>query len=223
MLNLDFDLPPHGTVFCFGAHCDDIEIGCSATLVELAKHAPGLNFVWTVFSGDATRESETRAAAAMLLGKRARIDVQVHRFRGSYLPESWSSIKDVFESLKQQLSPDLIFTHALHDRHQDHRIVSELTWNTFRDHSVLEYEIPKYEGDLTQPNFLVPIPASTLAEKLDMLSSCFASQRERAWFDSDVFRGLMRIRGIECNAASGFAEGFHARKLRFKPGTRIST
>lgn len=212
MLRFLPELPGAGTVLCLGAHCDDIEIGCGGTLVELHRQHPQLRFVWVVFSGDDVRERETRAAAAALMGT-AHLTVHVHRFRGSYFPSCTSEIKDVFEEISASMKPDLILTHYLWDRHQDHRVISELTWNTFRSHAVLEYEIPKYDGDLAQPGVFCPIAESTVARKVAALLDCFPSQRNRQWFDSDLFRGHLRLRGIECNSPTRFAEAFHARKL----------
>lgn len=215
MLSFRPQLPAEGTVLCLGAHCDDIEIGCSGTLLELQQRQPGLRFVWVVFSGDEIREPETRSAASRLLGAGARCEVTVHRFRNSYFPWSAPEIKDCFERLRAQCSPDLIFTHVLQDRHQDHRLVAELTWNCFRNHSILEYEIAKYEGDLGQPNVYVPLSLAVMERKLDVLLNCFPSQRSRSWFDADLFQGQMRLRGVECNAPSRYAEAFHGRKLTF--------
>ena len=211
MLGLKPDLAPGATVLCLGAHCDDIEIGCGGALAELQQRQPGLHFEWVVFSGDEVREAETRAAARRLLG--AGCKVEVRRFRTSYFPACSAELKDCFEALKERLEPDLIFTHFLSDRHQDHRTVAELTWNTFRNHAVLEYEIAKYEGDLAHPNIYVPLSGAVVRRKLDTLLDCFPSQRARSWFDADLFQGQMRLRGVECNAASRYAEAFHARKL----------
>jgi len=199
------------TVLCLGAHCDDIEIGCAATLLAIKERAPALACHWAVLSGAGQREAETRRAGARLLGDA--LQVSVADFRNSYFPACWSDIKDSFERLKAAVEPDLILTHRLEDRHQDHRIVAELTWNTFRDHQILEYEIPKYEGDLGTPNFYVPSSAEHTRRKLDTLMDCFPSQHSRPWFRPEVFRALMAVRGVECNAASGYAEAFHARKL----------
>lgn len=215
MLTFKPDLAATGTVLCLGAHCDDIEIGCGGALMELRRRHPALRIEWVVFSGDDVREAETRAAAARLLGNGESCRVQVHRFRGSYFPHCAAWIKDSFESLRRKLEPDLVFTHFLGDRHQDHRTIAELTWNTFRDHAILEYEIAKYEGDLAHPNFYVPLPEATAERKVATLMECFPSQRSHAWFDADVFHGQMRLRGVECNAASRYAEAFHARKLRY--------
>lgn len=205
-------LPASGTVLCLGAHCDDIEIGCGGTLIELSQRHPALSFLWIVFSGDALREAETRAAAAMLLPSSA-LSIEVHRFRSSYFPQVASEIKDAFEWLRPRVAPDLILTHYLGDRHQDHRVIAELTWNTFRSHAILEYEIPKYEGDLGHPQIYCPLSADSVGLKVSTLVRCFTSQRDRQWFDDELFRGHLRLRGAECNSPTRHAEAFHGRKL----------
>jgi len=212
MLGLTPDFQPGATVLCLGAHCDDIEIGCGGALFELRRRHPQLRFEWVVFSGEPERESETRAAAARLLGADV-AGLQFLGFRGSYFPYLGAQIKDAFEALRARIVPDLILTHFLADRHQDHRVIAELTWNTFRSHMILEYEIAKYEGDLAHPQVYFPLSAEAVDRKVDMLMECFPSQRRRQWFDADLFRGHMRLRGVECNAPSRFAEAFHARKL----------
>jgi LmbE family N-acetylglucosaminyl deacetylase len=211
-LRFEPQLPGGGTVLCLGAHCDDIEIGCGGALIELARRHPGLRFVWTVFSGEPAREKETRAAAAALLPS-ANVSVEVLGFRESYFPYVGADVKDAFESLRSRVTPDLILTHFLGDRHQDHRVVAELTWNTFRSHAILEYEIPKYEGDLAQPQVYWPLSAESVALKVQTLMSCFPSQSGRQWFDAELFRGHLRLRGIECNSPSRYAEAFHGRKI----------
>lgn len=213
MLSFRPDFAADATVLCLGAHCDDIEIGCGGTLMELARRNPGLKFEWVVFSGDAQREPETRAAAARILGAGRDDRVEVLSFRGSYFPYLGERIKDAFEAVARRVKPDLIFTHFLADRHQDHRVIAELTWNTFRSHAILEYEIAKYEGDLQHPGVYMPLSADIVEDKVSMLLECFPSQRSRQWFDADLFRGQMRLRGVECNAPSRHAEAFHARKL----------
>jgi LmbE family N-acetylglucosaminyl deacetylase len=213
MLGFNPDFKSNATVLCLGAHCDDIEIGCAGALLELRQRYPALHVVWTVFSGTEDRTAETRSAAARLLGG-AGYSVNVHRFRGSYFPSCTSDIKDAFETIKAQVNPDLIFTHFLQDRHQDHRVIAELTWNTFRDHAILEYEIAKFEGDLGQPNVYVPLARANMDLKVSTLMDSFPSQHSRTWFDPDLFKGHMRLRGMECNAPSRYAEAFHARKLR---------
>jgi LmbE family N-acetylglucosaminyl deacetylase len=213
MLGFRADLRSGATVLCLGAHCDDIEIGCGGTLLELRERHPTVHFHWVVFSGDDTREPETRMAADRLLGTGPQCTVEVHRFEGSRFPHAGAPLKDAFESLKRRVAPELIFTHFLEDRHQDHRVVAELTWNTFRSHTILEYEIAKYEGDLDSPNVYCEISASNVARKVDALMTCFPSQHSRTWFDRELFQGLMRVRGVECNSASRYAEAFHGRKL----------
>jgi LmbE family N-acetylglucosaminyl deacetylase len=211
-LRFEPKIPSGGTVLCLGAHCDDIEIGCGGTLIELSRRHPQARFVWAVFAGDEVREQETRAAAAALLAG-ASVTVEVHRFRESFFPYVGSQIKDAFESLRSRVTPDLVLTHHLSDRHQDHRMLAELTWNTFRSHAILEYEIPKYEGDLGQPQVYCPLAAESAELKIRTLLECFPSQRGRQWFDAELFRGLLRLRGIECNSPSQYAEAFHARKI----------
>ena len=213
MLRFKPDLPVDGTILCLGAHCDDIEIGCGGTLIELRNRHPELRFVWVVLSGDSVRERETRSAAATLLGADANVTVTVHHFRGSYFPYCGEDIKDAFEELRSRVMPDLVMTHYLADRHQDHRVIADLTWNTFRSHAILEYEIPKYDGDLAQPGVYCPLSPATSDLKISTLLQCFPSQRGRQWFDEDLFRGHMRLRGVECNSPTRHAEAFHARKL----------
>ncbi len=213
MLDLKPNFPPDATVLCLGAHCDDIEIGCGGALMELQQRHPALRFVWVVFSGDELREAETRSAAARLLGPSPGCTVEILRFRSSYFPYHGAEIKDAFESIKSRVVPDLIFTHYLKDRHQDHRVVAEFTWNTFRNHTILEYEIAKFEGDLAHPNVFVPLSTSNMERKVSTLMECFPSQRSRSWFDAELFRGHMRLRGVECNSPSRYSEAFHARKL----------
>jgi LmbE family N-acetylglucosaminyl deacetylase len=213
MLALPLDWSRFRSVLCLGAHCDDIEIGCGGTIQWLCGLNPALRFHWMVASASDVREAETRAAAAAMLPQPAHVTLEFKRFRGSYLPQHWAEIKDCFEELKQSVQPDLILTHRLHDRHQDHKVIAELTWNTFRDHLILEYEIPKFEGDLGQPNVYVPLPSEVAERKIELLMEHFPTQHARSWFRPEVFSGLMNLRAIECNAASGYAEAFHARKL----------
>jgi LmbE family N-acetylglucosaminyl deacetylase len=195
-----------------GAHCDDIEIGCGGTLLALAEHYADARFEWLTLSATGEREAETRAAAQRLLAGAREVVVRVERFRGSYFPSDYAAIKDCFEELKQTLQPDLILTHQRHDLHQDHRVVNELTWNTFRNHLILEYEIPKYDGDLGAPNAFVPLSRAQMQRKCDILLECFPSQRTRAWFTRDTFEAIARLRGVESNAPEGHAEAFYIRK-----------
>jgi LmbE family N-acetylglucosaminyl deacetylase len=201
-------------VLVLGAHCDDVEIGCGGTLASLVRARPQVRVNVVVFSGDAVRASETRAAIAALLPTPG-CSVEILEFRDGFFPVDWAAIKQRFEALKSRCNPDLILTHHEHDRHQDHRTICELTWNTFRNHLVLEYEIPKYDGDLGRPNTFAPLEADVARLKIDTLLRCFASQRGKRWFTDDLFAALMRLRGMECNSPSGFAEAFFARKVPF--------
>jgi LmbE family N-acetylglucosaminyl deacetylase len=200
-------------VLFLGAHCDDIEIGCGGTLAALGRACPEVRLHVVVFSGEARRVAETRAAITRLLPASSKVEVELHEFRDGFFPVAWPQIKERFEELKQRRRPDLIFTHHEHDKHQDHRIICELTWNTFRNHLVLEYEIPKWDGDLGRPTFYVPLAREIVDHKTSTLLECFASQADKRWFTQDLFTGLMRIRGMECNSESGFAEAFYARKV----------
>jgi LmbE family N-acetylglucosaminyl deacetylase len=199
-------------VLCLGAHCDDIEIGCGGTMLELVRTRPDTEFRWVVLSSDAERAAEARAGVTAFL-EGARHTLHVESFRNGYFPWIGAAIKDYFETLKSHPAPDLIFTPWREDRHQDHRLVSDLTWNTFRDHTILEYEIPKYDGDLGRPSVFVPLDADTAGKKARLITTLFGSQSGRSWMSEETFRSLMRLRGIECAAPSGYAEAFHARKL----------
>ena len=198
-------------VLCLGAHCDDIEIGCGGTILALVDAVPRLDVRWVVFSSDAVRKAEARASAARFLRAVARADVAVHDFRDGFLPYEGAAIKDVFERLKHGPTPDLVLTPWRRDAHQDHRLIGELTWNTFRDHTILEYEIPKYDGDLGAPNVFVPIEDALVDEKLSLLREHYGSQAGKHWFDDELFRGLLRLRGME--STTRYAEAFTCRKL----------
>ena len=206
------DLSRVRRLLCIGAHCDDIEIGAGGTVLRLAREAPGVEVLWVVLCGaDAVRRQEAERAAELFLDGVANRRVLIESFRDAHLPAEWARAKSTFESIKD-FSPDLILTHAREDAHQDHRLVNELTWNTFRDHSILEYEIPKYDGDLGRPNAFSTIDRDTAAAKVSHLQTAFASQATKRWFDEELFRGLMRIRGMECQSPTGYAEAFGARK-----------
>jgi LmbE family N-acetylglucosaminyl deacetylase len=199
-------------VLCIGAHCDDIEIGCGATLMRWAEERP-LEVTWVILCSDRERAAECEHSAQMLLdGARARRSV-MHEFRDGFLPACWREAKESFEALKRLPTPHLIFTHERDDRHQDHRLVCELTWNTFRNHPILEYEVPKFDGGLGQPNLYVPIDRTAAERKAEHLITAYGSQRTKRWFTRDTFLSLMRLRGVECNASDGVAEAFHARKI----------
>ena len=199
-------------ILCLGAHSDDIEIGCGGTVLEMLAANPGARIVWVVFSGDGPRELEARRSARMFLKGAPRVEVIQRSFRDGFFPDQHREIKEFFEELKRRASPDVILTHYRQDRHQDHRVISDLTWNTWRNHLILEYEIPKYDGDLGAPNVFVPVGADATRRKVRNLCSVFKTQRNHHWFTREVFLGLMRIRGLECCAPSGYAEAFHSRK-----------
>ena len=205
-------------VLCLGAHSDDIEIGCGGLILELIKHYPRIEVDWVVFSALVAREREARRSAALFLRGARRTRVDVHHFHDGFFPYD-SEIKSVFEGLKARVSPDLVFTHYRTDRHQDHRVLSDLAWNTFRDHLILEYEIPKYDGDLGTPNFFAPLTRSTCARKVKHLKDVFGTQRDKHWFSDETFMGLMRLRGMECRATDGYAEAFYSRKTVLGFGT----
>jgi len=201
------------TILCLGAHSDDIEIGVGATLLTMIGQGVNLNVHWCVLSGSEGRESEARASAADFLSGASHVYIDMMDFRDGFFPERSESIKSWFETLKTRVSPDVIFTHQRDDAHQDHREVCRLTWNTFRDHCIFEYEVPKWDGDLGQPNIYVPIAANTVNRKIDLLMMHFGSQRSKHWFDTEIFRGLARLRGMECRAPENYAEALFARKL----------
>jgi LmbE family N-acetylglucosaminyl deacetylase len=201
------------SVLCLGAHSDDIEIGAGATLLSLLERGIQLEVRWCVLSGGDERAIEARKSAADFLVNAASAQIEVKSFPDGFFPEHGEAIKEWFEQLKQTIEPDLILTHRRDDAHQDHRQVSRLTWNTFRDHCILEYEIPKWDGDIGQPNLYVPVSAAALQRKIDLLMAHFGSQRSKQWFDEETFRGLARIRGMECRAPERYAEAFFGRKL----------
>ena len=215
MLNVELGRGSDGPleILCLGAHADDIEIGCGATLLQLARSARPITCHWVVFAADAARSAEARASAAAFLDGCKEIDVRVASFRESYFPYVGSEVKDYMQALAAEISPDLVFTHHRDDLHQDHRLVAELTWNAFRDHMILEYEVPKYEGDLGHPNVFVPVDAETAVRKIELLMTGFPSQAGRDWFDEETFRAMLRLRGVEGRSPTGYAEAFHARKI----------
>ena len=200
-------------VLCLGAHADDIEIGCGGTILRLLSERPGLSVSWVVFSADRFRAVEAKRSARCFLKGAGRQKVIVKDFRESFFPFRGEAIKEYFEELKGMVQPDLIFTHYREDRHQDHRLLSDLTWNTFRDHVILEYEIPKYDGDLGNPNFYVPLEEEFCRRKIEHVCRFFQTQNNKHWFTADTFLALMRLRGIECAAKTKYAEAFYARKL----------
>ena len=208
-----FGLTNVRTVLCLGAHADDIEIGCGGTLLKLwADHAIQ-RVCWVVFGAGGARADEARRSSERWLEGVTEPCLHIHAFRDGFFPFEGAKIKERFQELGAHISPDVIFTHRREDMHQDHRLVAELTWQTFRDHLILEYEIPKYEGDLGSPNVLVPLDESTCREKIKHLLQAFSSQRSKPWFREDAFWSLLRLRGIECHSPTGYAEGVYCRKL----------
>jgi LmbE family N-acetylglucosaminyl deacetylase len=201
-------------VLCLGCHSDDIEIGCGGTVLQWLSSHKSLEIVWVVFSsGGSDREKEARACAALFLEQAKKKEVMIKDFRDGFFPFDGTNIKNVFEDELKKTSPDVILTHNGKDAHQDHRQIAELTWNTFRDHLILEYEVPKYDGDMGRPNVFVPLNADVSKKKVSYLMEAFQSQRSKRWFQEDTFFSLMRLRGMECNAPSGHAEAFYCRKL----------
>jgi LmbE family N-acetylglucosaminyl deacetylase len=202
------------TILCLGAHCDDLEIGCGGTLLRLAEEFPELSVYWIVFGSDHVRAREARESASKFLAGARKKTVVIKEFKNGFFPYSGAQIKEYFEQLKNEVQPDMIFTHFREDLHQDHRVISELTWNTFRDHFILEYEIVKYDGDLGRTNLFVPLPEEVWRRKIDYIDASFESQKSKPWFTRDTFQAIMRLRGVESNSASGYAEGFYCRKAR---------
>ena len=200
-------------LLCLGAHSDDIEVGCGGTVLRLLREVPGAEVHWVVLSAAGDREREARAGAERFLAGAGSREIILRDFRDGFLPYLGGTVKDFFEELKGRCAPDLVLTHFRGDFHQDHRLVGELTWNTFRDALILEYEVPKYDGDLGAPNAFVQLDAVTAREKVRHLLECFGSQRSKDWFTEEVFLSLLRLRGIECRAPERYAEGFYCRKI----------
>jgi LmbE family N-acetylglucosaminyl deacetylase len=207
------DRPLH--ILCLGAHSDDIEIGCGGTILRLINGRP-TNVRWVVFSGTSKRREEAKECAQDFLKRAKGKKIEVKDFPDGFFPYRGGEIKQFFEKLKTEISPDLIFTHYRDDLHQDHRLLCELTWNSFRDHTILEYEIPKYDGDLGAPNCFVELDEKTCAEKIRHIVSHFYSQQVKPWFTEETFRAILRLRGVEIRATTGYAEGFYSRKVKLK-------
>jgi LmbE family N-acetylglucosaminyl deacetylase len=199
-------------VLCLGSHSDDIEIGCGGTVLRLANRYVDCEFHWVVFSAVGVRAQEAQCAASLFAGNRLKGPL-LKTFRDGFMPFEGEKVKAVFENELKQLSPDIVFTHNRKDAHQDHRLIGELTWNTFRDHLILEYEIPKYDGDFGQPGVFVSLEREICEKKVHYITDSFASQRGKRWFQAEMFFSLMRLRGMECNSPSGYAEAFYCRKL----------
>src|SRR5690349_12217692 len=199
-------------LLCLGAHADDIEIGCGGTVLRLVEEHPGIEVRWVVFSGGGEREREARASAADFLAGAARPTIETMGFRDGYFPFQGTAIKDEFERLKRAFDPTLILTHHKADAHQDHRTISDLTYNTWRNHLILEYEIPKMEGDIGNPSVFVTLSDGQCRRKVDALNRHFATQRSRSWFSEETFLALLRLRGINASSPTGYAEAFHCRR-----------
>lgn len=215
MLKSQFENKDGLKILCLGAHSDDIEIGCGGTLLKLIEDKPNSQFHWIVFSGNENRKEEAQQSALVLLKDTKSKQIDIHSFRESYFPFIGAEIKDCFEKIKKEFNPDIIFTHCDNDAHQDHLLISKLTWNTFRNHLIMEYEIPKYDGDLGTPNLYVHLDEHLVQRKANHICDFFKSQKEKVWFSKENFRSLLRIRGIESNSPTGYAEAFYCRKMVF--------
>lgn len=215
MLEINFNFKPgYGPqVLCLGAHSDDIEIGCGGTILKLIERYPHLTCTWVVFSASPERADEAMSSAHDFLGTVENKRIMIKDFQDGFFPYTGTDIKLFFEALKSEIDPDLIFTHTRHDLHQDHRLLCDLTWNTFRNHLILEYEIPKYDGDLGQPNVFCHLDQATCKHKLDYLLKHFQTQANKHWFTEETFSALLRLRGIESKAPDGYAEAFYGRKI----------
>ena len=199
-------------VLCLGAHSDDIEIGCGGTILKLIEDQKSVAVSWVVFSAGGERSAEATRSAELVLRNVAEKKILVNNFRDGFFPYQGGEIKELFESIKREFEPDVIFTHYRDDRHQDHRIISDLTWNTFRDHFILEYEIPKYDGDLGSPNLFVQLDETTCRRKVQHILKAFQTQKQKHWFTEDVFWSMLRLRGLESAASGRFAEAYYSRK-----------
>ena len=200
-------------VLCLGAHSDDIEIGCGGTVLRMIEQSKSIEFYWMVLSSNPRRAKEAESSANAFLGRARKKTVVVKSFRDGFLPYLGPPVKECFEELKKVFTPDVIFTHSRHDLHQDHRLVCELTWNTFRDHFILEYEVPKYDADLRSPNFFVPLSDAQARRKVNSLMRYFTTQQNKRWFREELFYGLMRLRATEAASPSRYAEAFYCRKV----------
>ncbi|MBN3922239.1 PIG-L deacetylase family protein [Nostoc sp. NMS4] len=202
-------------ILCLGSHCDDIEIGCGGTILKLIENYQDVVIYWVVFSSNEQRAKEATTSASLFLKEIPVKKIIIKDFRDGFLPFQGIEVKECFEQLKQEFSPDIIFTHHRDDRHQDHRLISEFTWNTFRNHLILEYEIPKYDGDLGIPNFFVHLNETLCRRKIQYILDAFPTQNNKQWFTEETFRSILRIRGIESNSPSKYAEAFYCRKIFF--------
>jgi len=201
------------SLLLLGAHCDDIEIGSGGTILRLLQEYNVGHIKWVVFTSNEDRKKEALASAKRFLEDAVEFDIEVHDFKDGYLPASWTSVKDAFEKIKNSYKPDVIFTHYRNDLHQDHRLINEFTWNTFRHHLILEYEIPKYDGDLGNPNVFIPMDKKTVKRKNEIILSSFKSQLKKQWLDEQLLTSMLRLRGMECASDSHYAEAFYCRKM----------
>lgn len=215
MLNLALGGSRRPSILCIGAHCDDIEIGCGGTVLAMQRAYPGCRLHWFVLTSDPTRRDEALRAVRKFVRPEARGEVYIGELPDGHLPAHFSDVKARFQDVKRAVRPDLVFSHHALDRHQDHALISEVTWQTFRDHLIWEYEIPKYDGDLSTPNLYLPLPAPIARRKVSAIMKAFSSQSVKSWFTAENLLAMMRIRGLECRSPSGFAEAFHARKIQF--------
>jgi len=215
MLTLQFaSTPPRALqILCVGAHSDDIEIGCGGTILRLLSEHENAEVCWVVLGSTGQRHAEALMSAEIFLANAKKKDILIRNFKASFFPYVGDALKTFFEELKERVSPDLVFTHYRNDLHQDHRLISELTWNTYRNHLILEYEILKYDGDLGSPNFFVHLDDAICQKKISAIMDCFTTQRHKDWFTPDAFLSLLRIRGIESKAPGKYAEGFYCRKV----------
>ena len=215
MIKFNFNKPEKSEVkiLCLGAHCDDIEIGCGGTVLKLIENYSNITVYWVVFSSNEQRAPEAIVSSNTFLKEVSQKKVKIKNFQDGFLSFQGKEVKECFEELKQDFSPDLIFTHYREDRHQDHRLISDLTWNTFRNHLILEYEIPKYDGDLGIPNLFVHLDEALCSRKIEYILNAFPTQNNKQWFTEETFRSILRIRGIESNSPSSYAEAFHCRKI----------
>ena len=212
-----FTLAPHATpnlrILCLGAHSDDIEIGCGGSILRLIETYPNVSVTWVVFSACGSRKTEAQTGASLFLKNVGEKKVVTHEYRDGFFPYQGWEVKEYFEQLKKKTTPDLIFTHYRNDQHQDHRTINDLTWNTFRDHLILEYEILKYDDDLGNPNVFVQLDEAICRQKIDFLMQAFNTQQEKPWFKEETFLALMRLRGVQSRSPGGFAEAFYGRKV----------
>jgi len=215
MLNALLNVPSGSPlrILCLGAHSDDIEIGCGGTMLKLLEHYPLAEVRWVVFSASPRRADEARAGAGSFLKQAGSFTVDIQNFRDGFFPHDGVRIKEYFELIKNDGRPDLILTHYRSDRHQDHRTISDLTWNTFRNHLIWEYEIPKFDGDFGSPTLFVCLTDAHAAAKCAAIMDAFVSQTEKHWLTEELLRSVLRIRGMEAGGDTRYAEAFYTRKM----------